>query len=322
MNFDPSYHFCKFRIPKIGGRVIWEITNECNYGCKYCIFASTGKKPEGELSTQQVYDAIDQLKENNFNYIKFTGGEPFLREDMSNILEYAVKSDILCDISTNASRITPSIATRLKILNLEMVHVSLDGANKEQHEAVRGKKSFQPTIEGIKILLSEGIKIRVGCVIHSFNEWYLKEICNFCEDLKIDEIIFSMMEPVGRLRGKSFGLSTRNIEDLDTEIKQLRASFKIKISSNLSSLLPLKSIDFIPKQIQTCPGGKKFLFINSLGVVSPCTWVSEKKPQWIGSKIHEKSLKQIIQMNGFKELNHFSSSLASKGLSICPVNYE
>ena len=52
------YPFCLFRIPENGGRVLWEITNTCNYHCSYCIFSSESKKYENELSTEEIKKAI------------------------------------------------------------------------------------------------------------------------------------------------------------------------------------------------------------------------------------------------------------------------
>ena len=57
------YPFCLFRIPENGGRVLWEITNTCNYHCSYCIFSSESKKYENELSTEEIKKAIKELKE-------------------------------------------------------------------------------------------------------------------------------------------------------------------------------------------------------------------------------------------------------------------
>ncbi len=79
------YPFCAFRIPENGGRVLWEITNTCNYHCCYCIFSSESKIYENELNTNEVKRVIEELKENHFSYIKFTGGEPFTRKDMIEI---------------------------------------------------------------------------------------------------------------------------------------------------------------------------------------------------------------------------------------------
>lgn len=141
------YPFCLFRIPENGGRVLWEITNTCNYYCSYCIFSSEAKKYEDELTTDEVKRTIKDLKENNFTYIKFTGGEPFTRKDMTEILKYASELGFDMDISTNASLITDEIAKELKNIKFPMVHVSLDGHDKETHEYVRGKNTFERTLK-------------------------------------------------------------------------------------------------------------------------------------------------------------------------------
>ena len=55
------YPFCLFRIPENGGRVLWEITNTCNYHCSYCIFSSETIKYENELTTDEVKRTIKEL---------------------------------------------------------------------------------------------------------------------------------------------------------------------------------------------------------------------------------------------------------------------
>lgn len=305
-----EYSFCKFRIPEKGRRVIWEITNECNYGCKYCIFASTGRKPEGELDTQQIFTVLKELKSNGFTYVKYTGGEPFIRDDMMAILKETKALGFDCDISTNASKITPEIAQELALLNLEMIHVSLDGHNQKIHEAVRGKKSFIPTIDGLKNLVAANNKIRIGCVIHEYNQNHIKEMIEYCELLGVNELIFSMMEPVGRLKNKNIGLSNKSSEDLKNDI--LSHHHTIKVSHNLEPLLAtLKPASQL--QSKSCPGGDKFLFINSLGMVSPCPWVADKRPDLSSENIKKNSLNQIMKsMSKFQEITKSIPGL-------CPV---
>ena len=120
------YPFCIFRIPENGGRVLWEITNTCNYHCSYCMFSCEAQKYENELSTEEAKRTIKDLKENNFTYIKFTGGEPFVRKDMIEILKYASELGFDMDISSNASLLTKEIVIQLKQMNFPMVHVSLE----------------------------------------------------------------------------------------------------------------------------------------------------------------------------------------------------
>lgn len=321
-NYDSTLSFCKFKIPLGGGRVIWEVTNECNYGCKYCIFASTGRKPEGELTKQEIFFALSQLKKEGFTHIKFTGGEPFLREEMIDILKETDRLGFQFDISTNASKLNTDIVEQLSHLNLEFIHVSLDGHNLFSHESVRGKKSFNPTVDGLKLLISKGLKIRIGCVIHSENENNLDEVVQFCSELGIYHIVFSMMEPVGRLRDKTKGLATRSSLDLAETIEEIKQKYSsMLISHNLQSMHKI-SIESIKSKkqnniISACPAGEKFLFINSTGDVSPCTWVSEHRPQYIGGKINKHSLVEILNSTPIKAMRNLANSM--KDESTCPM---
>jgi MoaA/NifB/PqqE/SkfB family radical SAM enzyme/dephospho-CoA kinase len=318
--------FCKFKIPQNSGRVIWEVTNECNYGCKYCIFASTGRKPEGELTKEEIFSALLQLKEKGFSHIKFTGGEPFLREDMIEILKETNRLGFEFDISTNASKITEEIALELAKLNAEFIHVSLDGYDQGSHESVRGKKSFAPTLKGLKLLLSSGLKIRVGCVIHSENENNLADVVKFCSSIGVRHLVFSMMEPVGRLRDKTKGLATKSVSELANSLDSLKENYPyILISHNLQSMQKV-SIDLLKRKSKElkattpCPAGERFLFINSLGIVSPCTWVSEHRPQYVGGKINKNSLNEILGSKPIVEMREIADKLAKSGNSVCPMS--
>ena len=93
------------------------------------------------------------------------------------------------------------IAKELKDIKFPMVHVSLDGHDKETHEYVRGEDTFERTLRGIKYLTENNVYTRIGTVIYKKNEDKLKEIIELAIQLKANEIIFSFMEAVGRLDG-------------------------------------------------------------------------------------------------------------------------
>lgn len=315
-----NLNFCKFRIPKNTGRVIWEITNACNYGCSYCIFSSTGRKAENELSLDKIKETLLQLKKLNFNYIKYTGGEPFLREDMIDILLYTKEIGMECDISTNASFFTEDLVEKLTKIDLEMLHISLDGFNKESHEIVRGKKTFEPTIKGINLLKDKNKYIRIGYVIHEHNENNLKDIVELCENLNASEVIFSLMEPVGRMKESSKFLAKKSIQQLRSELDLIKNNYKIKVNYNLpineNSVVIHESINKNSLNDNTCPGGTQFLFINSSGDVSPCTWITEKSPQFILGSLYNNSLNEILNSDKF---NMFSNTIKNYK-NICPAD--
>ena len=297
--------FCKFHFPENINKVIWEITNQCNYSCEYCIFSSTGKKPRGELSFEKIIQTLAELKESGFNYIKFTGGEPFMREDFIHILKHAKNMGFNFDISTNASFITEDISQQLSLLDINFIHVSLDGYNLESHEFVRGKKSFNKTIIGLTHLLKYNKNIRLGCVIHRENDNYLDKIVALADELKVREIIFSMMLPIGRMNKNSPSISSKTPEELIGSINLIK-TFYTKVNHNLQS--DLKPISFKPFINNTpCPGGEQFLFIDSIGIVSPCTWISETFPQFHLLSLHNYSLLDILNHSLFKEFNYQKS---------------
>ncbi len=306
------YPFCIFRIPENGGRVLWEITNTCNYHCSYCMFSSEAKKYENELTTEEVKKAIKDLKGNNFTYIKFTGGEPFVRKDMVEILKYASELGFDMDISTNASLLTSEIVKELKAINFPMIHVSLDGYDKNSHEYVRGKNTFEPTIRGIKILTENGIYTRLGTVIYSQNEDYLEKIVALASDLKVNEIIFSFMEPMGRLKEDDELLSKRSLESVKKEIEEIAIKYesKIKVKYSLSE-------NKICKSEEICPTVKRFIYINNLGEISPCTRIVSKKQEYKSKMtLKNNSLNEIINS---EPIQKYLKYLEANKITGCPI---
>lgn len=308
------YPFCLFRIPENGGRVLWEITNTCNYHCSYCIFSSEAKKYEGELNTEEVMRTIKELKENNFTYIKFTGGEPFTRNDMIQILKYASELGFDMDISTNASLITNEIAQELKNINFPMVHVSLDGNDKYSHEHVRGDNTFERTLRGIRYLTENNVYTRIGTVIYKQNEDKLEEIVKLAIELKANEIIFSFMEAVGRLEGDDTIISRRTINSVKEEIEKLGVKYKEQIQVKYS----FTENKICKNQEGICPAISKFIYINNLGQISPCTWVVSENPKYKSElTLKNSTFAEIIESEPIQRYLKYIQENQIKG---CPVN--
>lgn len=275
---------CKFTLPNNEGKAIWEITHQCNYGCSYCIFSCNNKRIDGELTTEECFHVIDELVSHNFKHLKITGGEPFIRKDIIEILKYASKN-LVTDISTNASLITPEIVKLLNEINLKMIHVSLDG-NELEHESVRGKNTYLRTIKGLQTLRDSVNKIRIGTVIHYNNQFSLESVIKDSKELKADEIIFSIMEPASG-QDRSLVKTIPNEELIET-INELKEKYKQDIIVNCN-------FDKQPNYVHTCPAGDKFLYINNLGNVSPCPWVHEVDKTCISdSSLKNKSLDNIL----------------------------
>lgn len=299
---------CKFSFSASEKKVIWEITNTCNYACSYCIFASNGRVNPHELSLEKIIKTINELKDQGFNYIKFTGGEPFLRKDLFSILTHCDNVAVRYDISTNASLISKTYLKELnKLANLNFLHVSLDGFDKHSHESVRGLKTWEPTLKGITLLKNSNFKKRVGCVLHRENFNQIDKLVELLVENKINIVAFSLMEPAGRMQKDDPRILTKGqVATAIALISKLKERYSdIEIVSNLSTQ---------EYKVNSCAGGTSFLFIDNIGSVSPCTWVSQKDFSYLTHSLQNKSLVEILNGPAFSKFK----SIAEKSL-ICPA---
>ena len=119
----------------------WELTYACNLACVHCL-SSSGRRDPRELSTAEAKAVIDELQRLQVFYVNIGGGEPTIRSDFFELIDYAIAHDVGVKFSTNGSRITPEVARRLAGTDYLDVQISIDGASADVNDAVRGEGSF------------------------------------------------------------------------------------------------------------------------------------------------------------------------------------
>jgi MoaA/NifB/PqqE/SkfB family radical SAM enzyme len=118
----------------------------------------------------------------------FTGGEPFILNDIYAMLTYA-SARVRTNVLTNAMILRGSRLDQLRAIandNL-IVQVSLDGCCAEDHDAYRGKGSWQKTVEGIELLQARGFRVRLSTTETPANSARLSDICTFHRSLGIPD---------------------------------------------------------------------------------------------------------------------------------------
>ncbi|BBX74846.1 mycofactocin radical SAM maturase [Mycobacterium shinjukuense] len=133
----------------------WELTYACNLACVHCL-SSSGRRDPRELSTRQCKDIIDELERMQVFYVNIGGGEPTVRPDFWELVDYATAHRVGVKFSTNGVRITPEVAARLAASDYVDVQVSLDGATAEVNDAVRGPGSFAMAVDALQNLAAAG----------------------------------------------------------------------------------------------------------------------------------------------------------------------
>ncbi|WP_067679752.1 mycofactocin radical SAM maturase [Nocardia miyunensis] len=150
----------------------WELTYACNLACVHCL-SSSGRRDPRELSTEQCKAVIDELQRMQVFYVNIGGGEPTVRSDFWELLDYAVSHDVGVKFSTNGVRLTPERAAKLAATDYVDVQISLDGATAEVNDAVRGPGSFDMATRALQNLADAGFrdaKISVVVTRHNVNQ--------------------------------------------------------------------------------------------------------------------------------------------------------
>jgi mycofactocin biosynthetic radical S-adenosylmethionine protein MftC len=147
----------------------WELTYACNLACRHCL-SSSGRRDPAELSTAEAKAVIDELERMQVFYVNIGGGEPTLRGDFWELVDYATAHHVGVKFSTNGVRITPEVAARLAGSDYVDVQISLDGATAEVNDAIRGEGSFATAVRAMENLAAAGFggfKLSVVCTRHN-----------------------------------------------------------------------------------------------------------------------------------------------------------
>lgn len=268
MNDNKGLPFCLFGIPENGKRVTWEVTNVCNFLCKHCCTSSSAAKSPDELNLEQFHQALDDMADFGVTEIYFSGGEPFARPDMLDIIARAKKHHIQLCVATNGSLIRPTIAERLKNLGVEKIHVSLDDYRATQFNYFRGGEYYNDVVTGIKILKASGIYTRVGCVIWSQNVQYLEDMVKFSIGLGVNQLALNWLLGVGRITQNPQVMVPRELfSKTTTEIARLRDKYGSRIKISMLRDRPFEHAAGI------CPAGTRLFHVDHKGHVSTCSWV-------------------------------------------------
>lgn len=140
--------------------VVWNATSSCNLDCKHCYYGGT-RIQEDELSTEEGLDLADQVDDAGGRILVFSGGEPFMRDDIFEVAEYAESLGIRTVLSTNGTRIDPGTAERVAEAGFKYVGVSLDGLY-STNDRFRGKPgAFEAAVEGMRNLQDADVPVGI-----------------------------------------------------------------------------------------------------------------------------------------------------------------
>ena len=250
--------------------VRWQLTNRCPNRCVYCnIWA---EESIHELSTTQIFTIIDDLKEQGTQAISFSGGEPLLREDIGEILDYCHKKNISTSMNSSGGLIAQKMN---QIQTLDLLKLSLDGPEEIHDKIANHKGSYQQVLRAIKAAQDRRVKTIFTATLTKYNINHL----SFIMEMAKRHNTLVAFQPLKRL---SKGLE--RLEDVMPEEKEYKQAVAGLIGlkkrgdeSMRNSLYELEHIYHWPhyKKLR-CWAGRIFCMIGAHGELYSCDRVQYK----------------------------------------------
>jgi SynChlorMet cassette radical SAM/SPASM protein ScmF len=182
--------------------IYFYLTRSCNLRCRHCWISpqfQEERQSHPSLHANLFKSIVDQGKPLGLNNVKLTGGEPLIHPAISEIIAYIRDSGLGLTMETNGTVITRELALAMTECKSQFVSVSLDGADAETHEWMRGVEGcFEAAVRGIRILVELGIRPQIIMSLVRQNKDQIEPVVRLAESLGASSVKFNLVQPTAR----------------------------------------------------------------------------------------------------------------------------
>jgi radical SAM protein len=184
--------------------IIWETTQACDLACRHCRAEAQPEHDPLALSTQEAKSLLDQVE--SFGRPRpifiFTGGDPFKRPDLFELVRYAQEIGLPPAVSPSGTPLlTPDNLRELKKVGAKAISLSVDGANAERHDDFRRVPgSFKWTTDGWRAAREMGLKLQINTTVTRYNLHNLPQLFKLVQELGAMTWSVFFLVPTGRGR--------------------------------------------------------------------------------------------------------------------------
>jgi SynChlorMet cassette radical SAM/SPASM protein ScmE len=284
------------------------LTHKCNLSCDFCLNDASNTGDKRELQTEEWLEFFDRLKELLIFNIVLSGGEIFLRDDLFVLLKKLRENRVhRISLLTNGTLIKKEVAAQLNRLDIKNIAISIDGLEKT-HEQIRGRGTFQKTIQGIRHLIDTGINPQVSFTPVRSNYKDLGPLIDLLLTLGVRVILVNTLTPEGRCLDiykkitLEFPHQVKELLDVTEAKKRQYPEAKIECGLGFYYRLPQSykyclenPQHFEKKHLKDgCSAASTSCTVTSTGDVIPC----EGFPTFVGGNIREQDLLDIWNNSG------------------------
>jgi mycofactocin radical SAM maturase len=247
----------------------WELTYACNLQCVHCL-SSSGRRDERELSTEEAKKILDDLRDLQVFYINIGGGEPMVRRDFFELLEYSVANGIGVKFSTNGAFIDEEKARRLAAMDYLDIQISLDGVDAATNDAVRGEGSYDMAIRAMENLKAANFgQFKISVVVTRHNVSQLDQFKALADHYGA-QLRITRLRPAGRGADTWHELHPTNGQQREIY------NWLLKHGENVltgDSFFHLNALGESLPGLNMCGAGRVVCLIDPIGDVYACPFV-------------------------------------------------
>lgn len=277
---------------------IVEVTYRCNLSCKHC-YIPYSYRFKNELSKEKIFQLIEELSQLGGLYLTISGGEPFLRKDIFELISFAKQKNFYVVVFTNGSLINEDTVKKLVLSKVDRIEISIYG-DKDVHNKFVGSDVFDKVISSIKLLKKHKIDVCLKTVLtkENINSYgFLKNLArNLDVVLKTDFVVLVKL---------NYDDSTLNLLLQDKDIKSLLKKERIVVKKmyNVGN-------NFF------CSAGINVVSVSPEGNVYPCVGFS-----YLLGNIYEENFTTIWQKNAKLFVKKFLNFKKYRKCLSCSVKY-
>jgi AdoMet-dependent heme synthase len=261
-------------------QVTLSITRNCNLACAWC-FKDAQSWSHDLLTTWDIFRVLETVSA-FAEGVTFTGGEPFLRKDLRELILKAISLKFTTvAITTNGLAIRKGFEQLLRDESI-VLGVSIDG-NEARHDFVRGPGTFARTIARIKELTSIGIRVVLLMTVSGSNLSSVRDLLDLGSELGVLGMSFQRLRCIGR--GRAFQDKRLTFEELRVLARELALAnrenhdFFIDFKDpfrNVLSRKAIKRLEHVPQNFICggCRAGNSYVYIAEDGTIQPCAFLN------------------------------------------------
>ncbi|MHC1576634.1 MAG: radical SAM protein [Methanosarcinaceae archaeon] len=238
--------------------VSFEVTRQCRCNCKHCVVSGG----EGDLDIDTIKRAIDDVLDMGAVVIVFTEGDPLLRNDIIELIDYVDKDRAIVNMYSPGTDMTPEIASELKNVGLNNLLVSIYSTTPAKHDAVRGLDgAYEKATRAIGYGLDAGLLVTMCTHASPTNMEEISALYELATDLGVHE--FSLWESVPKKSGDPI------ISDQDR--KTILEMYHMINSTTQGPRLFANT--YFEGEMLGCMAGQRWMHVCVEGSVKPCPYI-------------------------------------------------